>query len=540
MRLILAYTFFLIVLAERIASTFTNQKKYNLTRTPVETGLTYGLILLYASVFFTGFARIHGREAEINIWMTSAGVLIWFCAVAARRSAIHAMGSNWSVFRTPLPHGYVTTIGPYKYSRHPYYLSTVVELISYCLIFNSIQAFLVVLCIYIPLAIVRSLREEALLTRKHGSVYTNYKQSTPFIFSAGKFLGRLEPINLIGQLARLAGQFGPAHILKVLFLDQTVKRYFRNYSIYQCVFALSRVGLTEELKVKGSVRVDLFCKSHRLNYRTLKIVCDYLSVVKVLKKEGLNYRLSRYGRRLCDDSIGVLYFMHAYAPVFENLEALIKGDKRYGDPDVFRRGEYVGRASAELAEHFPFPIARSIIKKYGFTNILDLGSGSGDFLIGFCRSGMSGYGVDLSAEAVAYANQKASEAGVNDRARFIIGDITKLDDLNLSNDPVDLVTCMFVLHEFVSDGDEFVVELFKNIKIRFPEAKILVCELTKCDFNELSRTGSSVAEHHLFHALSDQGLVSEDQWRRIFDKAGLKVVEEERIEIGRQNVYLLQ
>jgi len=291
---------------------------------------------------------------------------------------------------------------------------------------------------------------------------------------------------------------------------------------------------------EGVMDIASFAKENNFNFRILRLLCDYLYVMRIFHKKAFVYSLTNYGRDLFENSRVVFDFIFAYAPIFENLDGMLRNEKAYGK-ELVRRGEFVGRASAELAELFPFPVARSLLARNNLSNILDLGSGSGDFLIGFCKQeGVQGVGVDLSPEAVAYAKKKSAEYGVSDRAQFIVGDIMRLKEYVKPEYQVDVITCMFVLHEFLSINEQLVIDIFSSIKEAFPEKYILICELTRCSLDHLYHSPSGVTEHHLFHYLSNQGLATAEEWKRIFRKAKLQLVEEERLDLAEQSIFLLK
>jgi len=55
--------------------------------------------------------------------------------------------------------------------------------------------------------------------------------------------------------------------------------------------------------------------------------------------------------------------------------------------------------------------------------VLEGGCGPGALVVGLLEAGASsGTGIDLSSEAIEYARQRATDAGVSDRATFIVGD----------------------------------------------------------------------------------------------------------------------
>lgn len=74
---------------------------------------------------------------------------------------------------------------------------------------------------------------------------------------------------------------------------------------------------------------------------------------------------------------------------------------------------------------------------------LDLGCGTGTNVIYLARHGWDAVGVDFVPGAIARAKRRARDAGVGDRARFLVADVTRLPDLGAS---FDLALDMGCLH----------------------------------------------------------------------------------------------
>jgi SAM-dependent methyltransferase len=62
---------------------------------------------------------------------------------------------------------------------------------------------------------------------------------------------------------------------------------------------------------------------------------------------------------------------------------------------------------------------------------LDLGCGSGTNVIFMAQHGREAIGVDFVPSVVAQAREKARQAGLDGRARFLAGDVTRLAELGL-------------------------------------------------------------------------------------------------------------
>jgi SAM-dependent methyltransferase len=79
---------------------------------------------------------------------------------------------------------------------------------------------------------------------------------------------------------------------------------------------------------------------------------------------------------------------------------------------------------------------------------LDLGCGTGTNVVYLARHGWDAVGVDFVPAAIGRAKRRAREAGVADRARFLVADVTRLPDLG---PPFDLALDMGCLHSLPAD-----------------------------------------------------------------------------------------
>lgn len=68
---------------------------------------------------------------------------------------------------------------------------------------------------------------------------------------------------------------------------------------------------------------------------------------------------------------------------------------------------------------------------------LDLGCGTGTNVIYLARHGWHATGIDFVRRAIRQARRKARLAGVTDRVQFLVGDVTRLSELELGG-PFDL------------------------------------------------------------------------------------------------------
>jgi len=111
-----------------------------------------------------------------KIYLASIAYIVNFLVMIFYVYAIMSLGKSLTV----LPeYNEIKTTGAYKYSKHPLYLSYIIQYIMQILIF---QTYSVVLCsiIQITLMIVRARYEERVLS-ENDEIYKNYLQNTRWI-----------------------------------------------------------------------------------------------------------------------------------------------------------------------------------------------------------------------------------------------------------------------------------------------------------------------------------------------------------------------
>lgn len=341
------------------------------------------------------------------------------------------------------------------------------------------------------------------------------------------------------QIFDLIRKTGPSQLLKIKKFHRSTLTYARSFMASYCICALLNIGFFDILAKNKSVDLDSFVKNKDINEKVLVAICDYLFALRILNRNNGCYSLGPEGRGLLKYSTGTFDFIYAYAPLFENLDYLLKNKKKY-NVDVFRRNKFVAKATAEVSQFIPIPIIKDIIKRYNLKSVLDLGCGSAEFLLQICEEAdLYGYGIDISKEAINLAEDSISKKSLSQKIKVRVGNIFDIKQFKSIYNNVDAITCMFVLHEFLLQGESAVIDLLKKIKESFPNQYLIVCELSRSSPFLLRKHPTSIAEHHLFHALSEQGLMTPQEWRELFRKTGYRLVEEKRYDFAGQAYFVL-
>jgi len=340
------------------------------------------------------------------------------------------------------------------------------------------------------------------------------------------------------QTLNLIKLLGIKQLFEIIKVHKKMLQFARNYMTIHCFLALDNIGFFQDLKKRKGIDINSYARENNLNKDILLTICDYLYSLNYLDRDANVYFLAKKGDRLLCYAIGVFDFVYAYAPLFENIDSLLRGEKFYGK-DIFKREDFVAKASNEIEEWLPIPIVNHLIQKYNFNSVLDVGCGNAKFLVKLCRNpNMRGFGIDISEKALLKAQETIKKDNMESRIRAIKGDILRIDQIDyFVKEDIDIITFMFVLHEFLPDKNKIII-LLKKIKAIF-KSHILICELYKQDINLLKRHPTAVIEHYLFHRLSSQALATKEEWRQIFKQAGCDLVEEINFDFAAQVYFLL-
>lgn len=172
---ILYFLIFLLLASERIISTFKHKEK----KGTIEHMWT-SILLIPSYIFGISLALFDflSRRNSLNLGITIIGLLLILAGIALRQFSLNALQNNWSIHIKNSPDQQLIKTGPYKWIRHPYYLSVMLELLGVSFYFNSIISLSYVLLIHFPLVLVRISLEEKNLANKFLVQYEHYHKET--------------------------------------------------------------------------------------------------------------------------------------------------------------------------------------------------------------------------------------------------------------------------------------------------------------------------------------------------------------------------
>jgi len=313
----------------------------------------------------------------------------------------------------------------------------------------------------------------------------------------------------------------------------------KSYVLSQAIFGAYQVGIWDHFgrDPNGTLSVAAYAEEKGLSTHHLLGMMEYLARRQFfIESEKRVFALSPKGRELLAEGwLGYfVFFVGGYGKVLDRMGEQVNRAIAYGK-DVVRDGHCVAVASEIVGErpthgNFETMLRRAASNPDRPARVLDIGCGSGKFLLRLMRGvdAQEGIGVDLVEEACALARATMSAAGYADKTRILEGDARALLSLDSSLEgTVDLITAMFVVHEFfgrdLSNGARLIAELARTLT---PGRGRLLIMDKHIDILE-TEAPLFFTEFKLIHDFTNQRLISRAQWHDVIEMAGLHIVHEE-------------
>jgi ubiquinone/menaquinone biosynthesis C-methylase UbiE len=243
--------------------------------------------------------------------------------------------------------------------------------------------------------------------------------------------------------------------------------------------------------------------------------------------------LTEKGRRVTNTlARGLLnLYVGGYNGLLSNLGPLLRREIRLDDPKLDRSPRHAAAGTEDVTCVRVVPQVIEMLKEHEVKGILDLGCGTGGFLIQWAHlAGGFGAGVDMSADALAAARVNAEGFGVADKLSFFLAEVGK-DKLPIGADAaakIDAITAMFMLHEFGRGGDAAIVRVLAELRSQFPGRLLLALEMQPVDVYALNGRpppAMDALDYHFIHPLSRQGEPrTKDAWQKLYEDAGMSLL----------------
>ncbi|MEW6096810.1 MAG: isoprenylcysteine carboxylmethyltransferase family protein [bacterium] len=165
----------IIICIQRIMETFLSDKKKiagNIYAEWTFPALLFAYILLIISSIIEYFVI----KREINLIISGIGCIMVVIRILLKHWAIKSLDKYWSAHIEIRQSHKLIKEGPYKYLRHPAYLSGIIEFLAIPLIPNSYYTLGMTFIIYTSIILLRINIEEKQLVKRFGDAYIEYQK----------------------------------------------------------------------------------------------------------------------------------------------------------------------------------------------------------------------------------------------------------------------------------------------------------------------------------------------------------------------------
>jgi protein-S-isoprenylcysteine O-methyltransferase Ste14 len=156
----------------RKSATFKEKKKG-----AISNRWTYSLLsILYIIIILGSIIENYFLIKTLNLSISFLGLFGYVVGIMGRNRSIKTLGQYWSTHIEIRNNQRIVQKGPYRYIRHPGYLSLIIETLSIPGILNAYHALMGVTLIFIPAVLVRAKLEDMEMGEKVGEEFTMYKE----------------------------------------------------------------------------------------------------------------------------------------------------------------------------------------------------------------------------------------------------------------------------------------------------------------------------------------------------------------------------
>lgn len=184
-----------------------------------------------------------------------------------------------------------------------------------------------------------------------------------------------------------------------------------NLGFLWLVYTGFELNLWEELREKKT-KDELLTKNPDWNHLLLEHWLEQAKIQGLLRRENLNYQLTRLGKAIAvyrNYGLEAMYkeFALYWGPVFTQLPQLITCENDQPRMEGEMENELISRASRS-SEPFVWPLLREKCKKENWQKIMDVGCGEGFYLRKFMEEfpGIFGVGIEINPTVVERAQER--------------------------------------------------------------------------------------------------------------------------------------
>ncbi|MBJ7353918.1 MAG: methyltransferase domain-containing protein [Thermoleophilaceae bacterium] len=301
----------------------------------------------------------------------------------------------------------------------------------------------------------------------------------------------------------------------------------RGLALAHAIFAAFQVGLIDAL-ADGPKQTTELEHTLGLHPERLSGLLEYLENEGLIEQRGARAALTDRGRELSTVRPWYELLVGGYAGTFAQLPGTLKA----GAPYARRDGAHVAIGSCGISDHDALPMVLELMRSGTSPSaVVDLGCGDGTFVseIAAAFTDVPAFGIEPDEGARKVAEVAAARRGLAN-LKILAGDALHIPTEAQGLPPGTCYITAFVLQEVLEQsGRAAVVGLLQRTFDADPEATWVVIEVDRR--HPLSTEPSDLAlgyynPYFLIHRLTEQRLLPVEDWKAIYDEAGVEVVRE--------------
>lgn len=165
---------FSIIFIQRVLETFSKREK---KKGEIRHKWTFTLLFIAHFIIVVGsIPEYLLLKRDVNFIVTIIGLILYLSGLVGRNWCIRTLGKYWSIHIEIRKNHKLIRNGPYRYMRHPAYLSIIFEVCGIPLIVNAYFTFLFAVVAYLPVIFLRIYYEEQEHPKLFGQEYLAYKR----------------------------------------------------------------------------------------------------------------------------------------------------------------------------------------------------------------------------------------------------------------------------------------------------------------------------------------------------------------------------
>lgn len=287
-------------------------------------------------------------------------------------------------------------------------------------------------------------------------------------------------------------------------------------------------GVIELLQSLESVNAKEISQQCGINASVISTYLDSLCLVGLIEIAQENpittYRACNHFEDVINEVGYLSWALRACAPLIDNARQFAENNEQ-AQQKYPRSGSLVARTSKWMGGKSFYPHPENAICALSPQKLVDLGSGSGEFLIRMLRKipQATGVGIDLSTSATQQAQNAAQISGESHRLEFITAPIqTLVHDPSLL-DGADVIHAGFVLHDLIPTEVETLDALLLTCRTHAPQGTLVIVDAIPFAQSEWERP-FAVAFNYLHNHFMSRMLLSEKAWTQKLNQAGYSQV----------------